>query len=345
MKLNFLLFINFFNILLLIHANQSFYFGIINHPTQWYFHCPQNHTKILDPPLNEQPLISYECPHRSSTMEILPLEIDFTFLCRLQSRLIWIIIDLYQYNTFLWLINRNNIDIKIELNNQIEIKNSTIESKNYTNRLILIDAFYIPFESIDLLLNKQVEINIQIKNLNQLNQCQFFIKDTYLWKTFMNNHCNSIQSKTLFIQYAKCDFHLNKTIPTDTNLLEKHTFQTVTINNIPDFNANLSVNKEKLTTTTTTAQLDNIEQNKSLILTTNSMPYNNHYLLIEENYRQILTLLTHSTINSKLLKLICIFLIIILILLIILFLYMYYYHYYLRLELSTLSIRKSSSLL
>ncbi|CAF5024486.1 unnamed protein product [Rotaria sp. Silwood1] len=274
MKLNFLLFINFFNILLLIHANQSFYFGIINHPTQWYFHCPQNHTKILDPPLNEQPLISYECPHRSSTMEILPLEIDFTFLCRLQSRLIWIIIDLYQYNTFLWLINRNNIDIKIELNNQIEIKNSTIESKNYTNRLILIDAFYIPFESIDLLLNKQVEINIQIKNLNQLNQCQFFIKDTYLWKTFMNNHCNSIQSKTLFIQYAKCDFHLNKTLPTDTNLHEKHTFQTVTISNIPDFNTNLSVNKEKLTTTTIkTAQLDNIEQNKSLISTTNSMPY------------------------------------------------------------------------
>ncbi|CAF4532121.1 unnamed protein product [Rotaria sp. Silwood2] len=155
MKLNFLLFINIFDIFLLIHGNGPFYFGIINHNTQWHFHCPQNHTKILNPPLNEQPLISYECPHPSSTMEILPLEIDFTFLCRLQSRLIWIIIDLYQYNTFLWLINRNDIDIKIELNNQLGINNSKIESKNYTNRLILIDAFYIPFESIDILLNKK----------------------------------------------------------------------------------------------------------------------------------------------------------------------------------------------
>ncbi|CAF0722305.1 unnamed protein product [Rotaria sordida] len=339
MKLNYFLLINFFDIFLLIHTNEPFYFGIINHHTEWYFHCLQNFTKILNPPLNNQPLISYECPYPSLTMEILPLEIDFTLLCRLQSRLIWIIIDLYQYNTFLWLINRNNIDIKIELNNQIEINNSTIESKNYTNRFILIDAFYIPFESIDILLNKQIEINIQIKNLNQLNQCKFFIQDKYLWKTFIDNHCNSIQSKTLFVQYAKCDFYLKKSIPIDINLLENNTFETTTSNNLLDFNVILSVDTEQLTT-----QPYSIEPNISFISTTNSTPYYNYNLLIEENYRQILTLITRSTTNSTLLKLTFICLIIILILLIIFFIYMFYYHYYLRLKLSS-SIRRSSSLI
>src|SRR5690348_14361639 len=104
MIFNLLLSINFFNIIILINANQKFHFGIINHYTQWYFHCPQNLTKILDPPLNDQPLISYECPQPSLSIEILPIEIDFTFLCRLQSRLIWIIIDLYQYNNYISLI-------------------------------------------------------------------------------------------------------------------------------------------------------------------------------------------------------------------------------------------------
>ncbi|CAF2036694.1 unnamed protein product [Rotaria magnacalcarata] len=212
MNFNLLLFINFFDIFLLIHANESLYFGIINHKAQWHFHCPQNHKKITDPPMNDQPLISYECPHRSSTMEIVPLEVDFTFLCRLQSRLIWIIIDLYQYNTFFWLIDRNDIEVKIMLNNEIQLHNSTNEAKNYTNRLILIDAFYIPFESIDSILNEQIEINIVIKNLNQSNQCQFSIKDQYSWKTLIGNYCDSTQSKTIFTQYAKCDFYSTKCV-------------------------------------------------------------------------------------------------------------------------------------
>lgn len=207
MILNLLSFITFFDIFLLIHTNEHFQFGIINHHTQWYFHCPENNTKMLAPPSNDPLLISYECPLPSLVIEILPIEIDFTFLCRPQSRLVWIIIDLYQYNTFFPLISNEDIEIKLELNNKIQINNRTNDTTNFTNRFILINAFYIPFESIDILLNKQIQINIEIKNLNQLNQCYFFLKDNYLWKTFINDNCDSVESNTLFIQSAKCHFY------------------------------------------------------------------------------------------------------------------------------------------
>lgn len=204
------LLINLLNCFQLIHTNEPLYFGVINHNTQWQFHCPLTQPKILNPPINDQPLISYECPNQLSAMEILPLEIDFTFLCRMPSRLVWIIIDLYQFNTFFWLIDRNNIDIKIEFNNQIQLNNSKTEAKNYTNRLILIDAFYIPIESINSILDKPIEINIQIQNLNRTNQCQFSVKDNILWKTFVENNCDSMKSKTIFTEHAKCDFYAPK---------------------------------------------------------------------------------------------------------------------------------------
>jgi hypothetical protein len=218
MILNFLLFLI---ILILINANEQLHFGIINHHTQWYFHCPQNNTKISNPPSNDQPLISYECPYPSLPIEILPVEIDFTLLCRSQSRLIWIMIDLYQYNTFSMLIDIKDLEIKLELNNQIKINDYKSEIKNYTNRFIMINAFYIPFESIDILLDKQIEINIEIKNINQF---QFSIQDNYLWKTFIDNNCDSAQSKTLFIQHAKCDFYSNKFVSSKKRFSKKTNF-------------------------------------------------------------------------------------------------------------------------
>ena len=351
MILNLLLFLTFFHIFILIHANEKFHFGIINHNTQWYFHCPQNNTKMLDPPSNDQPLISYECPYRLTTIEILPVEIDFTFLCRLQSRLIWIIIDLYQYNTFLWLIDNEDLEIKIELNNKIQINNSESKMNNYTNRFIIINAFYIPFESIDLLLNESIEINIEIKNHYQLNQCQFFIKDNYLWETFINNHCDSTQSKTLIVQYAKCDFYSNKFVlftrftkiifllfrlnhvDEDLQFRDK-SLLTTTSSSIPDFNIILSINDDQTTTTTSMP-----EQNLTHF---NSTPYHHHYLSLEENSRQILASLARATKNSILIKLTFIFLIIILIILIIFFVYMLCYHYHIRLRTSSSLIKKTS---
>ena len=98
MILHFFFSIIIFDLSIFIHGNEQFHFGILNHHTQWYFYCPRNISKILNPPSNDQPLISYECPYPSLPIEILPIEIDFTFLCRSESRLIWIIIDLYQYN-------------------------------------------------------------------------------------------------------------------------------------------------------------------------------------------------------------------------------------------------------
>jgi hypothetical protein len=306
MIFNPLLSINFFVIFISINANQQFHFGIINHHTQWYFHCPQNHTKILAPPSKDQSLISYECQQSSLSIEVVPIELDFTFLCHLKSRLIWIIVDLYQYNTYVWLINSKDIEIKIELNHQIKITNSTIELQKYTNHYIIINAFYIPFESINILLNQPIEINIQIKNLNQLNQCQFLIKDNYLWQTFLNNYCDLNQPKTFFIQSAKCEFYTNQLQSANTNL-PVQVIDDLTTTNIPDFHVILSIDHGPNLTTPSTSY---------------------HYIFLEGNYRQILSSLARSTSNSILLKFTFIFLIIILILLIVFFLYMLCYHYH-----------------
>jgi hypothetical protein len=167
-----------------------------------------------------------------------------------------------------------------------------------------------------------MEINIQIKNLNQLNQCQFLIKDNYLWKIFLENNCDSYQSETFFIQYAKCDFYPKQF-----------------------FDKNLQVQVIDNVSTTTILSIDKPQStviNSELNLTTSSISYQHHYLLLEENHRQLLALLARSTKNSKLIKLTFIFLLIILIILIIFFLYMLSYHYYTRPKTSSLLIKKSS---
>lgn len=307
MFIKFLVYLSFFKIFIIINANEHFHFGIINHRTQWNVHCPENITKLLEPPSNDQPLIYYECPRRASTIEILPIEVDFTFLCRLQSRLVWFIIDLYQYNTHFWLINNNDIEIQVNLNNEIQIEKSKIEIKNFTNRFIIINAFYIPFESINNLLTKSIEINIQIKNRYQLNQCQYQIQDNYLWKTFIENNCDLEQSKTFLIQYAKCDFY------------SKQNFQS----------NNLSTNTSLYDQSTRI----NFEQT--------SISYHHHFLLLQENYRQILSTLTHSKTNTLLLKLTFLFLLIILIVLVLFFVYMLCYHYHNRLRSSSF-VRETS---
>lgn len=306
--------ISFFNIWILINANEQFHFGIINHQTQWYFHCPQTNTKIVNPPSNDQPLISYDCPYSSSSIEILPIEIDFTLLCRSSSRLVWIIIDLYQYNTNFWLIDHKNFEIRIDLNHQIQINTSKIEMKNFTDRYIIINAFYIPFELIEILLNQQIEINIQIRNLYQLNQCQFLLKDNYLWKIFLEQNCHTDQSITFSIQHAKCDFYANPITHLQVQVNDDQS------TNIPDMNIILSIKEDQINSTIS------------------SIPYYQRYLLIEEYYRQILISLSRSTHYSMLLKLTFSFLILILIILILFFLYMLCYHYHNRSISSSVSI-------
>jgi hypothetical protein len=186
--------------LIFINANDQQHIGIINYNTQWYIHCLENKTRIINPPLNDQPLISYQCPYPSLSVDIIPIEIDLTFICRLQARLIWIIIDLYQYNLWSDSIDFEKLNISLKINQQIKIKDSQNEITNYKNRSIMINAFYIPFESIEFLLNKKIEIFIEI------NQCKFFINENSTWNDIIYKNCNSNDSKALHIQNAQCDF-------------------------------------------------------------------------------------------------------------------------------------------
>jgi hypothetical protein len=204
-----MLLIVFCSLVVLIRGNnEPSNFGFVNHQTQWYFHCPANQTTMLSSPPDEQPFVSYRCPSTvDTTIDVLPVELDVTFLCRLQSRFIWIIIDLYQYNTLVSFIQREQIDIRIRLNDQYSLTDSRSEIANYTNRLILINAFYIPFESIAALMNEQIQINIIIKNVNQLNYCEFIVRDTFTWQTFIDQQCHSTPTKTLTIEHAKCHFY------------------------------------------------------------------------------------------------------------------------------------------
>lgn len=182
------------------YANEQYHIGIINHNIQWHISCPQNNTRKINPPLNDQPLITYQCPYGSLPIDIVPIEVDFTFLCRLEPRLIWIIVDIYQYNDWLWSENIEQLNISIKINEQIEIKDYKSEINNYKNRFITINAFYIPFENLENFLNKKIEIFIRI------NQCKFYIYDNSIWNDIIQKQCHSIQSKTLQVQHAQCDF-------------------------------------------------------------------------------------------------------------------------------------------
>ena len=288
-------------------GNDEFHFGIINHHTQWIYLCPKNNTKILPAPSSEQPLISYECPHQSALIEIIPIEIDFTFLCRAQSRLFWIIVDLYQYNSDLWLLNYQNVQIDVRLNEQIDVKDSKVELKNLTNRLIIIRAFYIPFEALESIVDQPIEIRVFIHNLQRSNQCQFLLRDIHHWRTFFEQFCHSTPSSTLFIQSGQCYFYSRSINTTEV------------------------INNPVITTTTTMTSSSALTP----LASTREIPVNqttsfDPYLLIEANYQQILASLARSSRYSMLMKLIFLFLILILVILTLFFLYMLCYHYYTR---------------
>lgn len=183
-----------------LHAEETYHLGVINHHIQWHIQCPNNSTRILSPPINNQPLISYQCPHGSLPINLIPIEIDLTFICRLESRLIWIIVDVYQFNDWLWSNNAEQMNITIELNERIAIKDWKSEVKNYQNRLIMINAFYIPLESLTSLSDQRMDISIQI------NQCQLKVNDNSTWKDVIEQNCQAKQSKTLIVQSARCHF-------------------------------------------------------------------------------------------------------------------------------------------
>ncbi|CAF1156217.1 unnamed protein product [Rotaria sordida] len=284
-----------------INTNEQYHIGIINHNTLWYIHCPQNNTRIINPPNNDQPLIPYQCPYPSLSIDILPIEVDFTFICRLQSRLIWIIVDLYQYNFWSWPINIQPLNISIKLNQNIQIKDYKSETTNYTNRFIIINAFYIPFESLEILLNEKIEILIEI------NQCSFYINYNSTWNDIIHKNCNSFQSKTLHVQYSYCDFFPNLIPIETTRELQVEIFDSTTTH-ISDFNVILSVDEQQTIESTTR--------------------FANYHLIFDENYRKILSTLLIIRTKSNLLIYIFIFTIITLILLIIFFIYILCYHYH-----------------
>jgi len=109
-------------------------------------------------------------------------------------------VDIYQYNDWLWSENIEQLNISIEINKKIQIKDYKSEINNYKNRFIIINAFFIPFEYLKILSNKNIEIFIRI------NQCKFFINDNSTWNDTIHNNCNTNESKTLNIQYGQCDF-------------------------------------------------------------------------------------------------------------------------------------------
>jgi len=317
-----------------IHANEQFHLGIINHNIQWHIYCPQNNTRIINPPINDQPLITYQCPYGSLPIEIVPIEVDFTFLCRLQSRLVWIIVDVYQYNDWLWSKDIEQLNISIKLNQEIQIKDFKNEINNYKNRFIIINAFYIPFESLDIILNKKIEISIRI------NQCIFSINENSTWNDIIHQNWDSVESKTLHVQHAQCDFFPKlvfqkkffffkkiffRSIPIDTNQhLQVDNFDDNTTN-VPDFHVVLSIDGQKSIETTTT------------MTTTAQLP--DYHLLFNEHYQKILSALVIIKRTSNLITFIFIFTIIILVLLIIFFIYILCYHHHHR------SIQKSSLLI
>ena len=194
-------------IVVLIDANQHFEFGIISHQTQWHIHCPQNHTPtIVRPPFNDRSLTRYQCPSSSQLIHIIPIEVDFTFLCRSSSRLLWIIVDLYQYNARLAAFQAHEMIISIRLNGQMSWNDSKSEINQYQNRSVLINAFYIPFESMDRLHSQPIEIQVDIQHTNRSTRCSFVLHDTLTWTTFIEDYCHTDQSRTLLVPLARCDF-------------------------------------------------------------------------------------------------------------------------------------------
>lgn len=193
-------FLSLLLLFILINAKDQYHIGIANHNAKWFIHCPKNNTRIINPVIDAQPLIPYQCPYPSLSIDILPVDIDLTFMCSLQSRLVWVMVDLYQYNVWLWTINVQYLNISIMINKKIQINDYKTEVTNETNQFIVINAFYIPFESLEFVSNENVEILIE------MNQCVFYVNESLIWDDIIHNNCNSIESKTLYAQYSYCDF-------------------------------------------------------------------------------------------------------------------------------------------
>lgn len=197
----------FFFFLVLINANQHYDFGIINHQTQWHIHCPHNDTAlIIRPPFNDRSLTRHQCSSSSESIHIIPIEIDFSFLCRSSSRLLWVIIDLYQYNAWLAAFQARDMIVSSRLNGQMSLNDSKSEINHYKNRSILINAFYIPFESLDGLRRESIEIQVEIRHTDRSTRCSFILQDALTWMEFMEDHCQTDQSRALSVRLARCDF-------------------------------------------------------------------------------------------------------------------------------------------
>lgn len=313
------------------NINDQYHLGVINHHTQWQIHCPNNSTRKLSPPINNQPLISYQCPHGSLPLNIIPIEIDLTLICRSESRLIWIIVDVYQYNEWLWSNNAEQLNISIEFNEQISIKEWKSEVKHFQNRLIMINAFYIPFESLTNLFDEQMKISIRI------NQCYFHIEENSTWNDLIINQCHATQSKSLLVQSSHCHFtpkfvlslsmiflrlkffFFLRLIPVESTSSSPVRLDEPTTD-IPDFHVILSIDEQQTLKSTTESS------------------HTDYYLLFNEHYKNLFSTLTILIRASNLLTYVFIFTIIIFILLLIFFLYVLCYHYHTR------SKRRTSSL-
>ena len=297
-------FLCIFALILAVKSDDEFsYFGIINSPFQWNFHCRENFSKILEPPNNDQPLIVYECPFPSFPIEISPIEIDLTFFCRSTSRLVWLIIDFYQFPIENLTIRPEKFDFEIKLNEKIFVNQSKTDVERFQHRSIFINAFYIPFEFLQSILDENIEISIKIKNQNQLNRCEFLLDDRSTWKHFLDEQCPSNQSKTLVLRHGICHFFSNRfdeNLKFDQLFIFCFCFRTKTIERprSNDVNISLPVN-------------ENI----------------NFEFLTEENYRLALAILAQTHFNSDRLKLIFIF---ILLIFVVFLLYIVSFHFYLR---------------
>lgn len=287
-------------LLVLVETKVFFDFGVVNYRPSWIFHCPSNQEKRVEPPINDQPLFSYECPMRTTTFEILPVEIDLTYLCRIETRFFWFIVDFYQFNVLSWRIDEEQIEIRIKFNDLILLEDHRRETANLTSRSIFINAFYVPFESLTSILNDSIEIQIVLINSNRRNRCEFISTDHRTWNTILNDQCQTSESQSLLVHHAECHFYSNHSEKSLSSLP-------------PDLNVILSINDENNSTRVT-----NFSQQKSF------------YAFLEENSHLIFSSLNRTKLITNLLKISVGLLVAILVTMILFFIYILFYQNFLR---------------
>ena len=249
----------FFVLLVQFNAQTNTYLGIVNHQTEWHFQCAPNRSEIFNPFYNE----TFRCRSSSLNFSMIHSEIDFTFLCRKSSRLIWIIVDLYQYQSWLNTLDIKDLFLNVGLNHRIILNDSRNELHNYRNRSILINAFYVPFERIEMIRKESIDILIEMNYRRiYLNRCLFNLKDDLTWMEWMEQHCNSDHSRMFLIRSAKCYFS------------PKFLFEPVEIvhfdlddnaTSFPDFNVFLAIDDE-MSETISSTYTDNYQHQLSSIL-------------------------------------------------------------------------------